>query len=96
MRLKAAVGSVNDDRFRVNYKGQLLEFEEQDLLFLGGPGSYRGNGDWEFHLKFASSDTVEDLKLGETIDTISGEPNIAGVIRIARKRGWEYLWVFYK
>lgn len=96
MRLKGAVGSVNDDHFRVAYKGQVLEFGEQELLFLGGPGSYRGNGDWEFNLKFAASDTVEDLVLGQTFDSISGEPNVAGVIRIARKRGWEYLWVFYK
>ena len=96
MRLKAAVGSVNDDHFSVTYKGQVLEFDEQELLFLGGPGSYRGNGDWEFNLKFAASDTVEDLVLGQTVDSITGDPNVAGVIRIARKRGWEYLWVFYK
>lgn len=96
MRLKAAVGSVNDDRFTVSYKGQVLEFAEQELLFLGGPGSYRGNGDWEFNLKFAASETVEDLVLGQTVDSITGEPNVAGVIRLARKRGWEYLWVFYK
>lgn len=96
-RLDAASGKANDFRFVMLYKGQRIVSERHELLFLAGPVSYRGNGDWEFSLKFIRERTVEDLFIGGTVPAPSeGEGFTTGPILVARKRGHEYLWVNYK
>jgi hypothetical protein len=85
--LDAAAGTVNDFRFVINYKGQTITSERRELLFLAGPVSYRGNGDWEFNLKFIRERTVNDLKIG-ALDN--------GYINVVEKKGQDYLWINYK
>jgi hypothetical protein len=86
IRTCAATAPANDRPFSILYRGQVLQFVEYELLFMGASGSYRGDGSWEFNFKFSASATVQNQEIG------SG----ASQIIIALKRGWDYLWVKYK
>jgi hypothetical protein len=57
-------------------------FPAGELLFLGASGQQRGNDDPEVAFKFAGSENVEGLTVGD-IENID-------------KKGWEYLWVRYE
>ncbi len=73
LTLFALTGKVNNGTF----KG----FAAGEVLFLGAPGSKRGDDEWEITFRFAASPNVTGLVVGdlEAID----------------KKGWEYLWVRY-
>jgi len=66
-------GKVNSAAFR--------GFAAGEVLFLGASGSKRGEEDWEITFRFAASQNVNGLAVGD----------ILGI----NKKGWEYLWVRY-
>jgi hypothetical protein len=68
-----ATGKVNDATF----KG----FAAGEVLFLGASGSKRADGPWEITYRFAASENMTGLTVGE----------ITGI----NKKGWEYLWTFF-
>lgn len=62
-------------------------FEEGDVLYLGGAGSYTQGGRWSITHKFRVG-IFDQGPFGEGIDIGNG-------IVIPDKRAWEYLWVRY-
>jgi microcystin-dependent protein len=95
-RLDAAVGKINDFRFVMNYKGQIIDSARDELLFLGGPVTYRGNGDWEFVLKFIRERTVQDLEIGGSVTIPGSGGKTTGKVIVTEKKGQDYLWIAYK
>ncbi len=83
-----------DDRVTSAYRGILYAlhgkvnsaafrgFEAGECLFAGVSGAKRGQGDWELTYQFAASPNMTNLTVGE----------ITGIA----KKGWEYLWVYYR
>ena len=71
--LFSLTGKTNSAPFRGFAKGE--------VLFLGASGSKRGEEDWEITFRFAASQNVNGLAVGD----------ILGI----NKKGWEYLWVRY-
>jgi hypothetical protein len=57
-------------------------FAAGEVLFLGASGSKRNDGPWEVTFRFAASQNVT----GQTIGEITG----------INKKGWEYLWTYFK
>lgn len=57
-------------------------FDAGEVLFMGAQGSKRGYDDWEISFKFAASQNVTGLTIGD----------LTGI----EKKGWEYLWVLYE
>lgn len=54
-----------------------------ECLFMGASGTKRSSGeDWEINFRFASSPNRSGITIG----------SIANI----EKKGWEYMWVFYK
>jgi len=94
-QLEAAVGMMNDFRFVIQYKGQIIDAERGELLFLGGPMTFRGNGDWEIVCKFIRERTVRDLVIGGAIGDTAGTIT-PGKVTVDVKRGHDYLWIHYK
>ena len=72
--LFSLTGKVNDDTFE--------GLEAGECLFLGASGSRRGGGDWEINFRFAASQNVEGITIGDIEDI--------------DKKGFEYLWVRYE
>ncbi len=86
--VRALTGRKNDAVF--------FGFEPGELLFLGASGAPSQNNQaaaaplCRVTFRFAASSNVEDLDL--VPDDASGNH----LLRVASKRGWDYLWVFYK
>jgi hypothetical protein len=57
-------------------------FAAGEVLFLGATGNKRGGGDWAITYKFGVSPNRTNIEVGD--------------ITVASKKGWEYLWVFYR
>ena len=57
-------------------------FAAGEVLFLGATGNKRGAGDWAITFKFGVSPNRTNIEVGD--------------ITVASKKGWEYLWVFYR
>lgn len=95
VQLHKATGMCNDATFSIDYRGQHLEFNQGELLFMGCPFSYRGNGTWEFPFKFSASRNAEeeDILIGgvQDPDTL----DVTGGIQLVEKQGWDYLWIKY-
>jgi hypothetical protein len=74
LALFRCTGKVNQHSFR--------GFAAGEVLFLGASGSKRGDEDWEISYRFAASENVAGLAIGD----------ITGI----NKKGWEYLWLFFE
>ncbi len=55
--------------------------EAGEVLFLGASGSSRGDDEWEIGYRFAASENVQGLTIGE----------LTGI----NKKGWDYLWLYF-
>jgi hypothetical protein len=72
-KLFRLTGRTNKSTFRF--------FAAGEVLFLGASGSQRGSEDWEISYRFACSENMTNLKIGD----------ITGI----NKKGWELLWVYF-
>jgi hypothetical protein len=57
-------------------------FAAGELLFTGASGNKRGRGDWEIAFSFDFSANTTSIDVGG--------------ITVSSKKGWEYLWVYYR
>lgn len=73
LALFRATGKVNNATF----KG----FAAGEVLFLGASGSKRADGPWEITYRFAASENVTGITVGD----------VTGI----NKKGWEYLWCYF-
>ena len=74
LALYRATGKVNAGAFKGLAAGE--------VLFLGASGTSRGDDAWEINYRFAASENITGLTIGD----------ITGVA----KKGWEYLWVYFE
>jgi len=58
-------------------------FSVGEVLFLGASGSLRQHDQYELTFKFAASPSATDIPIGD-------------LITVPLKRGWDYLWVWYR
>jgi hypothetical protein len=62
--------------------GAFYGFAAGELLFTGASGTRRGRGDWEVTFNFEFSENATGIQVGDFV--------------VASKKGWEYLWVYYR
>ena len=80
--LVSLTAKTNDDTFR--------GFSAGEVLYLGACGSQEAGGRYRLTHSFKASPNLTGLSLAP--DVITGTPTITGVA----KKGWEFLWVYYK
>jgi hypothetical protein len=81
--LYALTATVNNGTFSVSTTDSAsVSFNAGEVLFLGASGSKRGDEPWEISYAFAASPNVTGLAIGD----------ITGIA----KKGWEYLWTYYR
>lgn len=73
-RFRSATGKVNSASW--------LGFNTEEVLYLGGSGSYAVGQKWQLSHKFAFAETQTDIA-------------ICTGLTIPLKRGWDYIWFTY-
>ncbi len=63
-------------------QGSFRGFAAGEVLFLGASGSFRGDDEWELTYRFAASENVSGLVIGD----------LTGI----NKKGWQYLWLHFE
>jgi hypothetical protein len=99
--LYKGTGKTNKDVFSVEYKGQVLVFNPNELLFMGARNNEGQVGDDEIELTFSfqASENLTDIVLGKPppkTDNGDAPPAESNAITVASKDGWQYLWVRYQ
>jgi hypothetical protein len=82
--LRDLTGRVNAAPYAINYKGQFIQFDTEELLFKGVSFNQTSTDDLDITYKFSGQKSI-----------VANDNLSIGVASPILKQGWQYLWVEY-